>query len=47
MLKESNGIRAELRLMKPLSASPVKQMHRKHYYSCALYSLSPKLAQTV
>lgn len=48
ILTKSNGIRAELWLIKPLSASPVKQMHRKHYSSCALYPqgpLGPRLAQ--
>lgn len=47
--KKSSGIRAELWLMKQLSASPAKQMHKKHYYNCALYTqgpLGPKLAQT-
>lgn len=49
ILKKSSGIRAELWFMKPLSASPAKQMHKKHYYNCVLYTqgpLGPKLAQT-
>lgn len=37
--KKSSGIRAELWLMKPLSASPAKQMHKKTLLQlCAVYT---------